>query len=234
MKSIELPTYRECLAQSNSLLTCLGVEELDVLVAGRHPRRHRHGQFLFWEGTAPEGLYLVHSGQVKITRTGSDGKEQIMRVAQAGDVFGYLGLLDGSTHAADAVVMEDAVICFMPKAEFHWLMAVNGRFTLAITHELVGALRQTKQQLMEMAHKPVRERLAGTLLHLQRRGSAHQTPGSRLSISRDDLAALVGTARETISRFLSELKAEGTLLVEGSHITLLQPQRLREIATRYD
>ena len=234
MKSIELPTYRECLAQSNSLLACLGAEELDVLVAGRHPRRYRHGQFLFWEGTAPEGLYLVHSGQVKITRTGSDGKEQIMRVAQAGDIFGYIGLLDGSAHAADAVVMEDAVMCFMPKAEFHWLMAVNGRFTLAITHELVGALRQTKQQLMEMAHKPVRERLAGTLLHLQRHGAAQQPPGSRLTISRDDLAALVGTARETISRFLSELKAEGTLLVEGSHITLLQPQRLRKIATRYD
>ncbi len=92
-----------------------------LLVADRHPRRYRHGQFLLWEGSVSEGLYLVHSGQVKITRTGSDGKEQIMRLVQAGDVFGYWAL-DGSAHAADAVVMEDAVVCFIPKAEFQWLM----------------------------------------------------------------------------------------------------------------
>jgi CRP-like cAMP-binding protein len=100
--------------------------------------------------------------------------------------------------------------------------------------QLATALAETEERMLQLAYKPVRERLADALLLLLRTYQHADQQQFSIAISRDDLAALVGTAKETTIRLLSELKDEGTITTKGSQITVLKPQRLIQIAAQYE
>lgn len=181
------------------------------------------------------GLHCVYEGKIKLTRMGGDNKEHIIQLVRPGEIIGYRALLAGSRYTASAVALDDCVVCHVPRLDFIGLLQSNKQFANALLHLMATALGQAEQQLLELAHKPVRERLAGALLNLQHTyGSTESKEPFSINISRDDLAALVGTAKETVSRLLTELKDSGHITTRGSRITILNQSELVSIATRYD
>ncbi|WP_051718761.1 Crp/Fnr family transcriptional regulator [Hymenobacter sp. IS2118] len=217
------------------MLRCCNEADLEAISLVKTCHQYTSGQVIFSEGSRALGLYCVHEGKIKVTKTGGDGKEQIIRLAKGGDMLGYRGLVTDTLHSASAVALDDCTVCMIPKQQFFHQLKNNGPFANLLIQLLANVLQEAEERMLHLAYKPVRERLAEALLLLMRtyRTENDLQPFS-LSISRDDLGALMGTTKETTTRMLSEFKGEGMLTTRGSAITILAPVRLVEIATRYD
>ncbi|GAB2943463.1 hypothetical protein GCM10027048_05140 [Hymenobacter coalescens] len=233
MKRFVSTNCQDCPAWSRSPLACCPGEAPELAELSKTCQQYQRGQFIFREGSHPLGMYCVHSGSLKVRKVGGDGKEHIVRLAKEGDVLGYRALLAGEAHSADAVALDDAVVCLLPRAGFFRLVEHHAPFASAMMKLLSSALGEAEERMLHLAYKPVRERLAEALLLLLRTYS-HPASPQLISVTRDDLAALVGTAKETVSRFMAELKNEGVLRTKGRQITVLNPTRLVEIATLYE
>lgn len=210
--------------------------DIDCIAQDKISQRYSAGQTIFSEGSRPTGLYCVHEGRVKITKSGSDGKEQIIRLVRPGDVLGYRALVANSAHATSAVALSDCSVCLIPKLIISQQISGNALFSSALLQLLAANLSDTAERMLHLAYKPVRERLAEALLLLLRTyhpAEAADQPFT-IAISREDLGALMGTTKESTTRMLSEFKHEGLLATRGSAITILAPRQLRAIAILSD
>jgi len=211
------------------------MHELESLSANKSFNSYKKGQVIFHEGNRPFGLFCIFEGKVKVSRLGSDGKEQIIRLAKPGDTLGYRSLIQNSKYSASAIALDDTKACFIPATDFNKLIDTNAKVANDLMKLLAKALGETQERMIQMATKPVRERLAEALLLLK--ATYHNIDESEtfsIAISREDLASLVGTAKETVIRFLSEMKADGIVSSQGSTIFILKPEKLLHIANMYD
>ncbi|OGX91956.1 hypothetical protein BEN49_03975 [Hymenobacter coccineus] len=151
-------------------------------------------------------MHCVRQGRIKVTRVGGDGKEQIVRLSKGGNVLGYRSLLTESRYSTSAVALDDCVVCFVPRTDFLRLVHSNVPFSVSLMQLMAQGMSEAEERMLHLAYKPVRERLAEALLLLQRtyQDAADAATPFTISPSRDDLAALVGTAKETATRLLSE------------------------------
>ncbi|WP_018477912.1 Crp/Fnr family transcriptional regulator [Pontibacter roseus] len=229
------PDCKNCTSRASSLLGCCRGAELEQLSATKSCYAYKKGQLIFHEGGKPSGLYCINSGKIKISKMGSDGKEQIVRLAKPGDVIGYRALMADSNYSASAVSLEDAVVCFIPRSQFLELISHNVDFASGLMKLLSNALGEAEERMVQMAYKPVRERLAEALLLLQKTYQQREGEDNfTISISREDLASIVGTAKETTIRLLSDFKDEQVITTKGSSITILDQEKLYKIGHLYD
>lgn len=229
------PECHSCPHRKNPLMSCCSPEELEFTNANKSTQFYQKGQLIYQEGSQAMGLFCVHQGKIKLTKAAGDNKEQIVHLLREGEVLGYRALVASTPYSHSAVALEDCVVCFVPRPDFLRLLQSNQQFSTALMQLLARVLGLAEERMLDLAYKPVRERLAGALLLVQktflREGDALPF---RISLGREDLAALVGTAKETVSRLLSEFKDAGMIATRGSQITILKPTRLQELATMYD
>ena len=176
-------------------------------------------------------LYFIQSGKVKAYRTTESGKEFVTGMYGPGDFIGHMSLLNGKgTYNETAVILEDADICAIPKEDFIKLIfgnkVVSNKFIGMLSNNLV----EREEQLVEMAFAPVRQRVAKALLELLHWGSQHDESNNEISISRQDLAGLIGATKETVIRTLSDFKEEGLIAIYPKHIHILERNRLKRTA----
>lgn len=235
MQRFTKPDCQTCPHRSNPLMGCCSAEELEFINNNKTTQYYQKGQFIYQEGNQALGMYCVHQGKIKIAKAGGDNKEQIVQLVREGDMLGYRALLAGTRYSSSAVALEECVVCFVPRPDFLRLVQANMQFSTALMQLMARSLGQAEERMLHLAYKPVRERLAGALLLVQQtfRQEGEELP-FRFALGREDLAALVGTAKETVSRLLSEFKDAGIIATRGSQITILKPSRLLEIATMYD
>lgn len=229
-----IPVCTTCEFKNSSLFKNCVFQELESLTENKCFNTYKKGQVIFHEGNRPFGLFCVFNGKVKVSRLGSDGKEQIIRLAKSGDTLGYRSLIENSKYTASAIALDDTEACFIPATDFNKLIDSNVKVANDLMRMLAKALGDTQDKFIHLAMKPVRERLAEALLLLQ---STYQKTEDRqfsIAISREDLAAIVGTAKETVIRFLSEFKEEGIVSTQGSTITILSADKLVKISSLYD
>ncbi len=183
----------------------------------------------------PAGLYCINSGKVKIYQCGFEGKEQIIRLAKDGDVIGYRALISGEGYSATATVIEDSKICMIPKEYFFELLQNNPDITRSVMKLLASELKEAESKITNLAQKPVIERLAEVLLMLKEYyGNEDEDNSLNISITREEIANIVGTATETTIRLLSELKKDGILELSGKKIRIINFDSLLKLANLYD
>ena len=196
---------------------------------------YQKGQIVFQEGHTPWGLFYIQEGKVKLYKYGSDGKEQIIRIAGAGDFLGYTALLNDMKYHASASILEEAVLAFIPRQDFLDTFGEETRVAQHFTHLLCRDLVATEQRLVAQSYQPVRGRLAEALLSLdslyEKKDSDEE---SFIKLSRHDLASLLGTAKETVIRLLSEFKSDQLIAIQGQVISVLNPKGLQHICHMYE
>jgi CRP-like cAMP-binding protein len=220
---------------SDSVLEGLSTEDNQILNRNMTTHRYKKGEILFREGSYPTGIYFVKKGKVKKYTTDNDGREQIIYICQAGELLGYHALISQEYFRDSASVLEDSTISFIPKEDF--LFALNSSSTLSnrllkcLSHEF-GVLAHT---ISIFANRTVRERLALSLLILRDKYKKDSAQGQpvELNLTREDLAKLVGTARETLVRLLQEFKQDKLIEITGRKIVLINPKELSKIANLY-
>jgi len=186
---------------------------------------------IYYSGDIPHGLYCIHKGKVKIYKVGENGREQVVRIVKEGGIFGYRALLNGQPHNDFAAPLDDARICFIPRDVVLDLVARNPQISLNILSILSEELKSAESMIVEMAQKPVRERLAEALLLLRHTfGTEDDGMTLDMKMTREELASIVGTATESAIRGLSDFKNEGLIDLKRQKILILDMARLTEVA----
>lgn len=197
------------------------MEAIKHLSENREVRHYRKKDIIFREGEHPRWLYYVESGMVKIFKTSDDGRELIIKVAQAGDFLGFLAMFKEDAYPESAAALEDCSIKLVPKSDFAALVFGNRDVNARFIKMLANHVAEREQQLIELAYNSVRKRVASNLVHL------HEQTQEPLHLLREDLAALAGTAKETLIRTLTDFKNEGLIEINDGQIVVLKPDRLK-------
>ena len=203
-----------------------GLKALDELSNEHKVRTFKKKQVLYMEGDPAHYLYQVKSGSIKTTRTDQYGKELVTSIHNAGDFFGYASLLDGRGQHDTATALEDTELVLIPGQDFLTLLQSNRDVGHEFIKLLARNVRENEERLLKLAYASVRERVADVLLQLH---SEHDADGP-ITLSRDDLAAMAGTATESLIRTLSEIKDEGTIAIVERKIYVKDVPALRKLA----
>lgn len=205
------------------------IDELKKLSADRRIKSFKKREVVFNEGNNPNYLYFLSKGKVKTFKAHEYGKELITSLYKEGDFFGYLALLEDKPYAETAEVLEDAEICLVPKEDFFALIYNNMNVMKKFIKILSDNIAEKEEQLVNLAYSSVRKRVAEALLLLQSRYKDNKEGNFSISISREDLANIVGTATESLIRTLSDFKEDKMLEIKGSNITIVNADKLKKL-----
>ncbi|MEO1513356.1 MAG: response regulator [Bacteroidota bacterium] len=204
-----------------------GQKEFEKLSQAKETRRFRKKDFVYREGDAARRLYFIISGRVKTFRVSDQGKEYITQLYGPGDFLGYQALIRGESYAESAMCMEHTELALIPAQDFTSLLYSNRDFSARFIKMLAKNIEQKESQLLSLAYNSIRQRVAEVLLRLHRR---NQEKGKeQISITRGDFAAMVGTAKESVIRTLTEFKSEGLIKIWQGNITVLQVEALEKV-----
>jgi len=218
--------------KSQSVLADLPEEELRLLTAHQSIHLYSKGEVIFREGAYPSGIFFIISGMAKKYKADKEGKEQIIYVANTGELMGYHAILEEERYPDSAAALEESRIGFIPKEDFLDVLqrsaTLNRRLLKTLSHEFAVLVNS----IALFAHRPLRERLAIQLVVLREKFKVDFQPGMpvEINMSREDLASLVGAARENVLRALAELKEEGIITTKGRKIVVVDIHRLLKVA----
>lgn len=211
--------------------------ELDEVALGRLAERCvartvAAGHVLFTAGEACRGLYVVERGRVRIFRTSPEGKEQVLHIESAGRAVAELPLFDGGSYPASAMTMEETRLVFLPRADFEYLYRAHPDIAHAIIRALGARLRHLVQVAETLAFRDVAARLAMWLADLADRAGKATPRGVEVALRRtqEELSLELGTARESVSRAMKQLREKGLIEPLGrNRILIPDVERLRAV-----
>lgn len=180
---------------------------------------------LFIEGDSPATIFFIKSGSVKTFKSHPDGKELITNLYKTGDFFGFEPLLENSAYQDTAVAMEDSEVVLIPKNDFLILLNSQADVSASFISLLCRKVSEKETQLVNLAYNSVRQRTAEALLKVSQLANEKE----KITLSREDLAKIVGTASESVIRVLSDFKDEGLIEIESGKIRVLQRPRLEKV-----
>ena len=207
-------------------------DELDAVKKSMVSREIAKGEFLFQEGTTAKAIYVIQKGKVKIFQVSREGKESIISIYKSGDFFGYRLLLADDPVPLSAKAIENTVVWVFPGKLFFNLLDTSASFTKKLIVHLSKEFTAWVNKVALFSQYGVRERVAMSLLILERVYSTGRDLNQPvISITRDDLAAYVGTAKETLVRMLRQFKDEEIIRTKGSRIMIHNRGALMEMVS---
>ena len=202
------------------------LEELSGIVIDQ---TFEKGQSIFLEGEEAAGFYVVISGRVKVFKLSPDGREQILHIFSAGELFGEVPMFLGGDFPANAETLEKSRIFFFPRTSFIELIMHHPSLALNMLAALSMLLRQLTHLVENLSLKEVPGRLAAYLLYLsEQSGNAMDV---ELDIPKGQLASLLGTIPETLSRILARMTSQGLIEVDGRKIRLADRTSIEDLAS---
>jgi len=209
---------------SSLLFEGLPERQIDDIASISIEKSFQKGESIFFEGDQGNGFYMVGEGRVKIFKVSFAGKEHILHIFGPGEPFGEVPVFHGQPFPASAQALVKTKTLFFPREKFVRLVESNPSMALSMLAVLSLRLRRFASQIENLSLKEVPERLAGYLVYLSQ--EQEDSDEVELDISKGQLASLLGTIPETLSRIFAKMSDEGLILVNGKKISLLDKQGL--------
>jgi CRP/FNR family transcriptional regulator, polysaccharide utilization system transcription regulator len=209
------------------------IKELKDLSLRAKTKVYKKKEAIYIESSTPNFLYLIEKGKVKIYREHQYGKELIISLLKEGDFFGYTALLHENNYNESAEALEETHIVLVPKEDFYALLNSNHFVMKRFVKLLSNEVQEKEEQLLQMAYSSVKKRVTETLLKLQKQNQKESDEVFNISISREDLANIVGTATESLIRTLGDLKNDNLIEIKGSNISINDVQKLETSVKKY-
>ncbi|MCC9135127.1 response regulator [Pontibacter silvestris] len=204
-----------------------GYEELEKLISeNRRLTSIKKKQYLFMEGNRPNALFFLNKGKVKAFKSNEDGREYITNLYKDGDFIGYLDLLEETTYRESAMALEESEVYIIPKDDFFNLLHRNRDVASKFIKILSDNLADREERLLKLAYNSVRKRVAESLMLVEKQYQREEGAQKQITISREDLASIVGASKETVIRTLADFKDEKLIDSQGSRITILDMDKL--------
>ncbi|MCX5802159.1 MAG: Crp/Fnr family transcriptional regulator [Proteobacteria bacterium] len=208
-----------------------GLPERQIVEISKIALNHsfNRGQTVFSEGDEANGFYVLLSGRIKIFKLSPEGKEQILHIFESGEPFGEAAVFAGETFPAYAETLEESEVIFFPRKAFMELIKRDPSLTMNMLAILSLRLKHFTRLVEDLSLKEVPQRLAAYLLYLSE--SKNEPNNVELEILKGQLASLLGTIPETLSRILSKMASQGFIQVQGRKIKLLDRKALKDLAS---
>lgn len=225
---------KHCSNRFNSVFCKTEHDKMEEIEAVKICSSFKKGEIIFKEGAYASGVFCINAGKIKLYMTGDEGKEQIVRMAKPGDIIGYKALLSGDRYSATASALDDCNVCFIPKDIFLAILQKDAALSFEMMKLLSNELKRAEEKITHLAQKPVRERVAETILFLKETYGLDSENQVNVILSREEIANLVGTATETVIRLLSEFNKDQIIELTGKKIKILNQNKLVKTANLYD
>ncbi|MBM7420284.1 MULTISPECIES: Crp/Fnr family transcriptional regulator [Chryseobacterium] len=194
-------------------------------------KNYRKNEAIFTEGTIPNGIFFLKNGKVKKYKVDNDGREQIIYIYNAGEFFGYSAILSNDTYGDTTLAIENSVIAFISKENFLKILDQSDFFSKLLLKSLSHEFSVMANLMTVLSQRTVRERVALSLLILHRKYKSNiEEDKTYITLSRTDLANMVGTANETLARILHDFREDHLIVMEGRKILLIDLETLTRIA----
>lgn len=226
---------RDCKVRHVGRFKDINPDYLDTISENKTCNIYKKGQLLLHEGSRPMGVYCIKSGKVKVFKLGQQGKEQITAILKEGDLVGYRAMLGESLFHVSVEALEDVVACHIPKSDFMAAFENDKSLHTKIIGELSNEVMGLTAIITDLAQKPVRERTAAALVMLRDvyKNGSDDAEHVDISLTRESLANIVGTATETLIRILHDFKEEGLIESKGRKLTVKNIKTLERIGGVY-
>jgi len=220
-KNITLPSCEECSQKFGMNFNKLSQDELNFIFFNNNLDLTVRGKIVYSEGSRIKGCFFVYSGILKVYKTGAEGKEQIIRFAKEGDLVGFRSVINQELACTSAKVINDAILCYIPGSTLTQLIKSNSEFAFELIKLACKELGESNCYLTDIAQKSVKERLAEVIVQLVDDFGLDCEKIMNITITREELANIVGTATESVIRLISEFKSEGILESKGRKLKIL-------------
>ena len=182
-----------------------------LLIERRFPKH----KTIVEEGAPGDYMYIIAEGSVKVTKLSGDGREKILELLEVGDFFGEMSLFDEAPRSASVKAMSDVRILALARNDFLRLLGRSPDLALSVIQELTRRLRQVDEQASSLSFQRVKERTMGLLVRLAKEASSREGRRKTPVLTHQQIADMIGTSRETVTRAVKGLKEEGWLEQEG-------------------
>jgi CRP-like cAMP-binding protein len=215
-----------------ALFGSLGDEELRALAARSIERKLAREETLFVAGEEARGLYVIVTGSVHASRSGAEGREQVIHTERAGATLAEVPVFDDGTYPATAVADEDSVVLFIARGDVRIVCREQPNVALAALELLAGRLRRHAELVEVLSLRAVGQRLARLLLREAKARGERSDAGISFDIAATNgqIAARVGTVTEVVSRALSRLHQDGLILIDNRRVTIPDEELLATYA----
>jgi len=187
------------------------------------------GDYIFQEGKHPVGLFCMIKGKAKVFRLNEDGREQIVRLHGPNEIMGYKSLVMEVPFHASCVAVEDSEVGFISKSAFDQIIDTNPRIARLFMKIICQNLDQSEDFMVSLASKNIREKVAGILYFLHQKFGVDDNKTLNISLSREEIAGMIGVATENLSRAITQLKEDGVINTLGRRIAIEDPIELKSI-----
>lgn len=204
------------------MFTGLSETELTFLAQRAVPRKFSAGEIVFSEGDPCTGMYVVEAGHIRIFKTSTGGREQVLSIDGPGSSVAELPVFDGGSYPASVSAVQDSTLLFISKQDFQSLCLTHPQVALKVLRVVGARLRKLVGIIEELSFTTVRHRLAGFLVRLALREGTKVSEGIEviLPASNQELASQIGTVRELVSRNLSRFQSEKLIEMDGRRVVI--------------
>ncbi len=218
-----------CIIRQFNSLRAMSKEELKRVSDTKTTKIIRKGEAIFAEGDKLNGVFCVRDGVSKLSKLSANGKDQIVKLASKGEVMGQRSVIAEESSNLSAIAVSDMEVCFIPKEGIVDVLHQNPNFTVEVLRHMAHDLREADDVIVNMSQKTVKQRIAEAFLYL--RENFGEDPDGYLSItlSREDIANVVGTATESCIRIISEFKKNKYIKTSGKRIAVVNEKSLRDM-----
>lgn len=206
-----------------------GLDALKEFTQNRTSNKYKKKQVIYSEGNYPSRLYYVVQGKVRTYKVNDDGKELVVGLYNEGDFLGHFSLLEGSPYKETAEAIEESEVAIIPKEDFEKLMNTNSQVARKFVQLLAKHVSDLEEQMLNLAYSSLRKKVAEALLALYRK--YHQGNANfSIDMSRENLASIAGTAKESMIRTLGDFKEEKIIDIKDGSIVILNEKKLENMA----
>ncbi|MCG8637816.1 MAG: Crp/Fnr family transcriptional regulator [Desulfobacterales bacterium] len=221
--------------KSIPLFSGLSDEQLDVLSGLAKELTFGRGELIFQEGDKGNGFYIVAKGKIKVFKLSFEGKEQILHIYGPGHTFGEVPVFEGKSFPASSMALEASTILFLPRDSFVKVLTASPALAMNMLADLSRRLRAFTVQIENLSLKEVPARLAAYIITLAQEaaeaGRTEEMPEKvTLPISKAQLANLIGTTPETVSRIFKKMADAGLIKVQTKDILIQDLEGLSELS----
>ncbi|NHF57759.1 Crp/Fnr family transcriptional regulator [Flavobacteriaceae bacterium TP-CH-4] len=204
-------------------------EELKKVSDSKITKKLKKGEALFEEGEKLDGVFCVRNGVSKLSKLSANGKDQIVKLATKGEVIGQRSVIAEESTNLSAVAVNDMEVCFIPKDNIVTTLNANPAFTVEVLRHMAHDLREADDVIVNISQKTVKQRVAEAFLYLKNNFGEDADGFLALTLSREDIANVVGTATESCIRIISEFKKKGYIKTSGKKIGIAEERKLLDL-----
>jgi CRP-like cAMP-binding protein len=222
-----------CIIRQFNSLRAMSNEELKAVSDTKTTQIVKKGEAIFEEGEKLKGVFCVRNGISKLSKLSANGKDQVVKFATKGEVLGQRSVIVEESSNLSAIALSDMEVCFIPKESIVNALHRNPNFTMEVLRHIAHDLKEADDVIVNMSQKTVKQRIAEAFLYLKNNFGEDDEGFLNLTLSREDMANVVGTATESAIRFISEFKKEGLLRSSGKRIGICNEKKLRDLAAGF-